>query len=117
MGGDFNPYYHRFGDTSAIPTSLLHKLCQSIYCHLCTHERLSDPDGVGTLDGHVSAAGGGTPIENATVIANDGEGHTYSTKTDSAGYFKIALIADTYTVTAFACSILPTTINEVIITA
>lgn len=118
MGGDFNPYYHRFGDTSAHTDPAY--FTNFVKASIATYAHMSGcltPDGVGTLDGHVSAAGGGTPIENATVIANDGEGHTYSTKTDSAGYFKIALIADTYTVTAFACSILPTTINEVIITA
>lgn len=118
LSGDFNPYYHRSGDTPVHtdPTYFTNFVKASI----ATYAHMSGcliPNGVGYLDGHVTVASGGTPIEGATVIANDGEGHTYSTKTDSTGYYTSTLIAGTYTVTGFDCSILPTTINGVVITA
>jgi len=118
LGGDFNPYYHHSGDTPAHTDPAY--FTNFVKASIATYAHMSGcliPKGEGFLDGHVTAAGSGSPIEGATVIANDGQGHTYSTMTDSTGYYTRTLMAGTYKVTAYECSVLPTTINGVIITA
>lgn len=87
---------------------------------LATFAHMSDcliTSGLGYLDGHVTTMIDGSPIESSSVIADAGLGHTYSTITDSTGYYTRTLMAGTYTVTAFDCSALPITINGVVITA
>ena len=99
---DFNPYYHKPQDTPAITDPIY--FTDFVKASIATYAHMSDcliPSGVGYLDGHVTAASGGDlPLEGATAIANDRQGHTYTDITDPAGYYTMTLPADTYTVTA-----------------
>ena len=114
---DFNPYYHGPSDTPAHtdPTYFTDYVKASIatYAHMsgCVIQ-----SGIGSLDGHVTAADGGAPIAGATVTANDGQGHDFSTDTDASGYYTRTLLANTYAVTASAYGYLPSTISGVTIT-
>ena len=114
---DFNPYYHGPSDTPAHtdPTYFTDYVKASIatYAHMSGCLIRS---GIGSLDGHVTAADGGTPIAGATVTASDDQGHDFSTNTDASGYYTRTLLANTYTVTASAYSYLPVTISGVTIT-
>ncbi len=69
----------------------------------------------GTLDGTVTAAGSGTPIDGALVQATGTDG-TWQTHTDAAGHFSFTLAVDTYTVDFSAYGYLPTTQTGVVIT-
>ena len=59
-------------------------------------------DEMGTLEGHVTAAGGGGPIAGANVTARNGAGETLTITTNGAGYYSLALPAGSYAVTAAA---------------
>ena len=114
---DFNPYYHTPQDTPAHtdPTYFTDFVKASI----ATYAHMSGcliPTGTGALNGHVTAADGGSPLEGAEVVANDGQGHNYPTSTDETGHYTRTLMAGTYDVTASAYSYLPATINGVTIT-
>ena len=114
---DFNPYYHGPSDTPAHtdPTFFTDFVKASIatYAHMsgCLIQ-----SGIGSLDGHVTAADGGAPIAGATVTASDDQGHDFSTNTDASGYYTRTLLANTYDVTASAYGYLPSTISGVTIT-
>ncbi len=114
---DFNPYYHGSGDTTAHTDPVY--FTNYVKASVGTFAHMSNcliPSGIGNLDGHVTAAAGGDPIEGATVTAEDSRGYSYSTTTDFSGYYTRTLMEDTYTVTAVAYSYLPSTISGVVIT-
>ncbi len=101
LGNDFNPYYHSSQDTPAhtdpVYFTNFTKASIATFAHMTG---CLIPPGEGALDGHVTAANGGAPLEGATLIADDGLGNTYSMTTDASGYYTLTLPADTYTVTA-----------------
>ena len=112
--GDFNPYYHGPGDTPA-HTDLSY-FTDFVKASIATFVHKSEclmPSGLGALDGHVTASSGGAPIEGAIVSAEDSQGRSYPARTDSTGYYKRTLAADTYTITVTAYGYLPTTISGV----
>jgi hypothetical protein len=115
LGKDFNPYYHRAGDTPAHtdPTYFTNFVKASIATFAHMNGCMIPP---GYLDGHVTAASGGTLTEGAKVTITDAQGHSTQSITDSNGYYTHTLAADTYTVTASAYGYLPTTIDGVVIT-
>ncbi len=115
--GDFNPYYHSPQDTPAHTDPIY--FTNFVKASIATTAHMSGcliPTGTGALDGHVTAADGGAPIEGAKVVASDGQGHNYPANTDDTGYYTRTLIAGTYDLTASAYSYLPATISGVIIT-
>lgn len=67
---------------------------------------------LGTLRGTVTAASGGAPISGATVTAG-----TVTTTTDGSGQYSVPVPVGAYTVTANAPGFLPSSANEVVITA
>jgi hypothetical protein len=96
---DFNPYYHKPSDTTSHTNPVY--FTNFVKASIATFAHMSGcriP--VGALNGHVTAAGSGTPLEGATVIADDGQGNTVPVITDSSGYYTVTLPADTYTVTS-----------------
>jgi PKD repeat protein len=60
------------------------------------------PSENGSLDGHVTSAGDGSPVAGASVTAENSLGDTYPYTTDPSGYYTLTLPADTYTVTVSA---------------
>jgi hypothetical protein len=114
---DNNPYYHSPGDTTAHtdPTYFTNFVKASIATFAHASGCLITT-GTGSSDGHVTAADGGAPIEGATVIATDKQGHHYPVNTDASGYYTRTLMASTYDVTASAYSYLPQTASGVTIT-
>jgi hypothetical protein len=58
------------------------------------------PSGLGAIDGHVTSAAGGAPIQGVNITADDGQGHSFSATTNTSGYYTRTLMAGTYSVTA-----------------
>jgi PKD repeat protein len=117
LGGDFNPYYHGSGDTPAHTDPAY--FTNFVKASIATYAHMSGcliPGDVGHLDGHVTAATGGSPIEGASIAAQDSSGHTFPATTDANGYYTRTLMADTYVVTATAYSYLPASVSGVVIT-
>ena len=101
LGNDFNPYYHSAQDTPAHTDPAY--FTDFVKASVATYAHMTGcliPPGEGTLDGHVTALSNGSPIEGATVTADDGQGHTYPDVTDPTGYYTMTLPAGTYTITA-----------------
>jgi uncharacterized repeat protein (TIGR01451 family) len=113
---DFNPYYHGAGDTPA--NNDLGYFTEFVKASIATFIHMSGcllPTGIGSLDGTVTVAGSGLPIEGASVTAVDPNGHSFPATTDVTGYYTRTLVADTYTVTAAAYGYLPETVTGVTI--
>ncbi len=111
---DFNPYYHGPGDTPAHTDPAF--FTDFVKASIGTYAHMSDcliPSGLGALDGHVTAESGGAPIEGASVLADDSQGHTYPATTDASGYYTRTLLTNTYTVTTSAYGYMPATIGGV----
>ena len=111
---DFNPYYHGPQDTVAHTDPVY--FTNYVKASLATFAHMSGcliPSGLGALDGHVTAATGGAPIEGATVTAQAATGNTYSDVTDATGYYTRTLLSGTYTVTAEAYGYLPATVTGI----
>jgi PKD repeat protein len=114
---DFNPYYHGPGDTPAHIDQVY--FTNYVKASLATFAHMSGcliPSGIGALDGHVTAASGGAPIEGAQVTAQDSAGHAFNMLTDGSGYYTKTLLSDTYTVTAAAYGYEPATVSGVVVT-
>jgi hypothetical protein len=114
---DFNPYYHTPQDTTAHTDPAY--FTDFVKASVGTYAHMSGcliPSGVGHLDGHVTAADGGAPLEGATVTADDGLGHAYPSTTDPSGYYTRTLMAGDYSVSASTYGYLPITISGVGIT-
>ncbi len=116
--GDFNPYYHSSQDTSA-HTDLAYftdyvKASIADYAHLAG---CLIPSGIGTLEGHVTAANTGAPIAGALVTITDPENHTSTVTTGADGYYTKTLLENTYTVTASAYGYNPKTVAGVVVSA
>lgn len=112
---DFNPYYHTINDDMDNFQDWPYyvdfvKLSVATFAHM---NGSLIPSGIGSIDGTVSAAAGGAPIEGATVTIEDGAGHVYTAITDVTGYYAQTLLAGTYDVTASAYSYLPETVSGV----
>jgi hypothetical protein len=56
--------------------------------------------GAGTLEGTVTDANTGDPIEGAEVVAVHDQGYTYSAETDAFGFYQMTVAAGTFDVTA-----------------
>ncbi len=106
--GDFNPYYHRPTDTPAHTDPVY--FTDFVKASIGTFAHMTGcliPPGEGALDGQVTAATGGSPLQGASVVADDGQGNTYPTTTDASGNYTIILPAETYTVTASLDGFIP----------
>ncbi|MCB9136352.1 MAG: M28 family peptidase [Anaerolineales bacterium] len=115
--GDFNPNYHTTADNMANIQDWAY-YTDFVKASLATFAHMTNcliPNGLGAVDGHVTAADGGAPVAEATVIAENAGGQPFSTTTDASGYYTRTLIADVYTVTASAYGYLPTTLSGVTI--
>jgi hypothetical protein len=98
---DFNPYYHGPSDTPAHTDPAY--FTDFVRASIATYAHMSGcliQSGVGHLDGHVTAASGGAPLEGATITADDSQGNIYTINTDASGYYTLTLPTETYTVTA-----------------
>ncbi len=107
---DFNPYYHRVGDTPANTDPAY--FTNFVRASVATFAHMSGCL-VGYLDGHVTSAGDSSPLEGATVTAFNGQGHAYPTATDAGGYYTLTLPVDTYTITVSADNHLPSEVGGV----
>jgi len=111
---DFNPYYHGPGDTVAHtdPTYFTNYVKAS----LATFAHMTGcliPSGLGALDGHVTAASDGAPIEGVTITVQAATGNIFTAITDDTGYYTRTLLSGTYTVTAETYGYLPETVPGV----
>ena len=112
--GDFNPYYHGPGDTVAHTDPGF--FTNFVKASVATFAHMSGcliPTGIGALDGHVTAASGGAPIEGATVTAESATGNIRTKTTDATGYYTWTLPTGPYTVTAEAYGYVPQTVTGV----
>ena len=112
--GDFNPEYHGPGDTPA--NNDLAYFTNFVKASIGTYAHMSGcliPSDMGSLDGHVTSAASGAFVEDASIVAQDSQGRSFSTTTDVNGYYTQTLVVDTYTVTASAYGYLPITIDGV----
>ncbi|MBN1136638.1 MAG: M28 family peptidase [Anaerolineae bacterium] len=111
---DFNDYYHTVNDKLQYLNMPYYtqfvKAAVGAFAHMTG---CLIPTGLGTLDGHVTAASGGAPIEGATVTAQNAAGNTFTDTTDATGYYTRTLLSGTYTVTAEAYGYLPATVTGV----
>jgi hypothetical protein len=116
IGNDFNPYYHSPGDTP-LHTDPAY-FTNFVKASIATYAHMSGgliPPGEGALDGHVTEANGGAPMEGATVTADDGQGNSYPVTTNASGYYTLTLPTDTYTVTATQVGYIPQSQSTTII--
>ena len=100
---DFNPYYHGSGDTPA-HTDLAY-FTDYVKASIADFAHLTGcliPSGLGSLEGHVTAANTGAPIAGAVVTITDPENHVSTVTTDGNGFYTKTLLANTYTVTVSA---------------
>ncbi len=114
LGGDFNPYYHGPNDTPAHTDPAY--FTDFVKASLATFVHETGcllPSGEGSLDGHVTSAGDGTPIVAATVTAENAGGDTFRVTTDDSGYYTQTLPVDAYTVTASADGFVPAVVGTV----
>jgi PKD repeat protein len=114
---DFNPNYHGPGDTPA-HTDLAY-FTDLVKGSVGTFAHMSGcllPSGIGHLDGHVTAAEGGAPIDGAQVTMSSPAGAPLQTTTDGSGYYTQTLLAGTYTLTAEAYAFLPALVTRVVVT-
>ena len=113
--GDYNPYYHLPGDTPAhIDRAFFSEFVKASVGTFAHMSGCLIPD---ALDGHVTAASDGAPIEGATVTAQAATGTPFSDTTDATGYYTRTLLSGTYTVTAEAYGYLPATATGVEVVA
>jgi hypothetical protein len=116
-GGDFNPYYHTVNDDMDNFQDWPYYV-EFVKASLGTFAHMSGcliPGGLGAMDGHVTAASGGSPIEGVSLTFDDGAGHVLTAATDASGYYTRTLVAGTYTVTAAAYGYLPETVGGIVI--
>jgi hypothetical protein len=116
---DFNPYYHTTADDMDNLQDWPYYV-DFVKASVATFAHMSGsliPSGLGTLEGTVTAATGGAPIEGATVVIDDGMGHSFTTVTDPSGYYSRSLLSGFYDVTASAYGYLPETVTGVEIIA
>lgn len=100
---DFNPWYHSSGDTPArLNQAYFAEFAKASIATLAHMSGCLIPGETGTLDGHVTVAGSGSPIAGATITARNGVGDTFVVTADGTGYFTRSLPVGTYTVTAAA---------------
>ncbi len=116
---DFNPYYHTTQDDMDNFQDWPY-YTDFVKASIATFAHMSDsliPSGLGSLEGTVTAASGGAPIEGATITIDDGMGHTFTTVTDANGDYSRTLLPGFYDVTAAAYGYLPETVSGVEITS
>ncbi|MBK8988055.1 MAG: M20/M25/M40 family metallo-hydrolase [Chloroflexi bacterium] len=114
--GDFNPYYHSVSDR--LSTLDMSYFTEFVRASLATFVHMTGClvyDGVGAVDGHVTAQGSGDPIAAANIALQSPAGQTFAAASDASGYYTRTLLADTYTMTVQAYGYLPVTIPDVTI--
>ena len=115
---DFNPYYHGPGDTPAHTDPIY--FTNFVKASIGTFAHMTGcliPPGQGFIDGHVTEAGDGVPIEGAAVTSENVEGVIYPTSTNASGYYTLTLPVDTYTVTVSANGYVPDEVSGVEVTS
>lgn len=113
---DFNPYYHTTNDLLAHTD--MDYFTEFVRASVGTFAHLTGclvSSGLGTMEGHITEAGSGTPIAEATVTMQSAEGNIFTALADSTGYYSRTLMASTYTVTAQAYGYLPLTIPGIVV--
>lgn len=118
---DFNPYYHGGGlGAQDLPENLdqgyfteYTKAALATFLHM---NGCMITSGLGSLDGYVTDASGGAPIENSAVAIEDEAGHVFTAETDVTGYYTQTLLSGTYTATASAYGYLPETMSGLLVT-
>jgi hypothetical protein len=113
---DFNDYYHTANDR--LEYLNIPYYTNFVKASLGTFAHMTGcliPGGIGTLNGTVTAAEGGAPIEGATVVADDGHGHTFPATTNASGVYTRTLVAGTYTATVSAYGYLPAEASGIVV--
>jgi hypothetical protein len=110
--GDFNPYYHSTNDLLAYMD--LDYFTEFVRASIGAFAHMTScmiPSG--SLEGHVSQAEDGLPIEGADVSMVSATGWEESATTDSSGYYTSTTYIGTYTVTVSAEDYIPATVGGV----
>jgi hypothetical protein len=113
-GGDFNPYYHTTNDLLA--NLDIDYFTEFVKAGVGTFAHMSGclvEGGSGTLDGTVTDADSTLPIAGATVDMVNANQFTWTTNTNSSGYYSYTLGVGTYTVTVSAANYLSATVSGV----
>ncbi len=100
---DFSQYYHTVDDR--LSTLNLDYFAQFVRASLGTFVHATDcliPDGIGYLEGRVTAAGRGDAITNAPISIGHATADFGSVTTDGTGYYTRTLPTGTYTLTVQA---------------
>ncbi|NOR83812.1 MAG: M28 family peptidase [Ardenticatenales bacterium] len=100
---DFSPHYHTVDDR--LSTLNLDYFAQFVRASLGTFVHASDcliPDGIGYLEGHVTAASRGDAIANAPISIGHATADIGSISTDGSGYYTRTLPTGSYTLTVQA---------------
>ena len=113
---DFNPYYHTTHDR--LGSLDMDYFTEFVRASLATFVHLTGClvyDGVGYVDGHVTEAGSGSPIDGASVSLQAPDGQTFTATSGASGYYTHTLLTDTYTMTVQAYGYSPITLPGVTI--
>lgn len=110
---DFNPFYHTTNDR--LQNLDLGYFTEFVRASVGTFAHMADCLVVGDLDGHVTAAGDGSPLAGVTVSALNGRGAAFESTTDASGYYTRTLSPGVYTVTATTPGYLPATVTDVVV--
>lgn len=113
---DFNPKYHRAGDTPA--NNDLTYFTEFVRASLGTFVHMTNcllPNGTGAVEGQVTAESDGAPLKAATLSFDDMAGHHYSVSTDSDGYYTRTLPAGSYDLTVRRAGYIPRTVPGVVV--
>ncbi|MFZ6027495.1 MAG: M20/M25/M40 family metallo-hydrolase [Chloroflexota bacterium] len=113
--GDFNPYYHSINDDMDNFEDWGYYVT-FVQAAIGTFAHMSGcliPNGMGAVQGTVSDAADGLPIENATLSFETRHGSGPQTSTNATGYYTQTLPTETYTVTAAAYGYTPATVGNI----
>lgn len=112
IGGDFNPQYHKVGDTPAnndlVYFTNFVKASIATFAHMS--ECLIPP---GWLNGHITQTSNGEPLQDVTVIATHDD-EIIQSITDPSGYYTMTLPIGSYSVVASSNGYIPQAVNAVI---
>ena len=115
---DFNPYYHTTVDSMDKMDKVYYedyiRASVGAFAHMAGGILA---EGVGTLQGQVTAADDGRPLPNAVLTLRDAGGRSFSTHADAGGYYSIDLPAGDYHLAVELYGYLPVAVDGIEIVA